>query len=62
MKAFFEKIAGAFRAVRGFTAKYIGEIVCGGIAVRQLIIGDWFGACISVVVGTAIFLVNYFRA
>jgi hypothetical protein len=50
------------KTARAFVAKYIGEFVCGAISVRQLIIWDWFGAIISVVVAVVIFVVNRLKA
>jgi hypothetical protein len=35
----------------GFVKRNAGGILCVAIAVRQLVIGDWFGAVISIVVG-----------
>ena len=54
MKAFFEMALF-------YVKKHWAVILCVAIAVRQLIIWDWFGAIISAVVAGIIFLVNLFK-
>jgi hypothetical protein len=54
MKAFFE-------TVWYFITKYIGEIASVAIAVRQFIIGDWFGGLVMIGVGVVIFIVSLFK-
>jgi hypothetical protein len=54
MKEFFAEVWSYIRT-------YIAQILCAGIALRQLIIGDWFGAIIAVVVGIVLFLFDLFK-
>ena len=41
--------------------KYLTQILCVGIAVRQLIILDWFGAIIAVCVGGVLLIVDMLK-
>ena len=54
MKDFLENLWFLFK-------KYLTQILCVGIAVRQLIILDWFGAIIAVCVGGVLLIVDMLK-
>ena len=44
-----------------FIKAYAGEIGLGLVAVRQFIVGDWFGGIIALVVGGLVYINNQFH-
>jgi hypothetical protein len=55
-------IVEAFVTARTFVAKYIGEIVCGAIAIGVLILPRWLLLVAALVAGGVIFIVNRLKA
>jgi hypothetical protein len=58
MKKILDWIVNTFAKVRSFIAQFIGELIAVAVAIRQFIVGDWFGGIAAVVIAAIILVVN----